>query len=248
MQVTQYDNIDFRKLKRLTGINSSRSVVYKSMSQRKTIYKFFKSISKEKSYNKDKKIEIFSEIDFEPILKAESKIKHNDQLLGHITDYIKNKSIHSLRHLYNLEKMLKILVDVSRKLYEFHNLDGKPVFGDLNFGNIWITEDNRCIFGDFDSYGIYELKADDFPYALYSYCDFMNYDMPYDQYADKLSFMLATFDMIFGRNVLSIGEYTFDEKCEYYEYLKGLKELYLDLKCSHSQLPDVPYLYELIPR
>ena len=47
---------------------------------------------------------------------------------------------------------------------------------------------------------------------------------------------------------MSIGEYAYDEKSEQLKFLKDLKEVFEDLKYTYHTVPDMPYLYELLPK
>ena len=131
-------------------------------------------------------------------------------------------------------------------MQKIHNLEGRPVIGDMNFNNIGIDKNYNHYFFDLDSYGIYNMKPDDVSKVLASYCDYMNYSIEKNQDEDRLSFMLSLFSSIFGKNVYAIGVKEYDEYIEKYPLLQELKDVFLDLKMSYGEIPDLPYLHELV--
>lgn len=58
--------------------------------------------------------------------------------------------------------------------------------------------------------------------------------------------MLALFNNIFDRNILSVDEYIYNCYSEKYDFLYKLKDVFMNLKMSHRGIPDVPYLHEII--
>ena len=63
---------------------------------------------------------------------------------------------------------------------------------------------------------------------------------------DKISFFLALFSSIFNKNIISVSENEYEIKSKQILILEKLKDVFLDLKYSYAEEPDMPYLYEVI--
>lgn len=244
MKNINYFSIDTSKLKSLNV--ESRSNIY--LDDNNTVYKIFKSNDNQLLNNKNKKIDLFSKIDNDFICSPKDKIMEGNLLRGYTYDFIDGCCLYDLINKKNELIFVKSLIETSKKLKEFHNLEGKPVFGDMHFYNVIIDKDLNPHFIDVDSFGIDKYESDDIPVELYTYCTMQNYKIEKNQDYDRLSFMLSLFKVIFKDNILRVSPMDYKFTSRKYEFLdnKKLEDLYFNLRLSHSKIPEVPYIYELI--
>ena len=243
MNIIKKEDIYFDRLDMLHCRQASRSYIY--IQDRELVYKILKNPTSQhkevldifSSYNKDFLIKIKSYI--------MSESKGNMLLDGYQYKYIEGDVLQNFIIKNEPEVYIKVLEETSKKLKEFHSLDGRPVFGDFHFYNIIIDNLLRPHFIDIEDCGVYDYRCNALPNEYLDYCDFKDYPIEKNQSADRLNFMLELFKNIYGRNVLSIGDYTFEESLEKHPELSYLKQIYKELNKDHIGIPDVPYLYQL---
>lgn len=247
MDVISYDDIDFSKLNRLSSKEGACAALYSEKRFKHSMYKLYNDPLLIECKNKEKKLELFSKIsDIDSLSKTTCLINNNNHHVGYISKYINGTNLGDLQESCDIFSILPILLNISADLRKLHFLDQNIVVGDLHFDNIIIDKSRKHYFVDVDSYGIKDFKPDNLPTTLYSYCNYMNYPIKHSKNSDKLSFLLNTFSFIFSKNFVNISEKEFDCNSELLPFLKDIKELFLDLKSSYSEIPDVPYLDEVI--
>ena len=52
--------------------------------------------------------------------------------------------------------------------------------------------------------------------------------------------------MMFDKSLLSVSVKEYDDLSEEYKFLHDLKDVFMDLKSSYGELPDVPYIHTLV--
>ena len=211
------------------------------------IYKILNEKDENILSEKEKKIELFNEFNEEYLLDLDSKIvDENGVFRGFTSKYIKGQS---LKDSFNKKDLLikkKVLLIISKDLERFHNLNGRPVFGDLHFSNLLIDNNYLPHFLDMDSYGISKYKADNVPFSFYTYCDYMNYKLEKSQNTDRINYFLSLIHMMFDKSLISVSVKEYDELSEEYKFLRDLKDVFMDLKSSYGELPDIPYIHTLV--
>lgn len=240
------DKNNIYSYKELQDAEATQSKIFKANG---LIYKMLNEKDEKILEIKEKKLELFDKFDEPYLLDLDSKIvDENDVFRGFSSKYIKGESLLNYKDKLDLLVTKNILLNISEDLERFHKLKGRPVIGDLHFNNILIDKDYKHHFLDIDSYGINHFKAENVPYTYYNYCALMNYDIKKNQNADRVKFFLSLFTLFFGKSLLRIDEKTFDNKASEYEFLKDIKDLFLDLKSSHSEIIEVPYIHELVKK
>ena len=141
---------------------------------------------------------------------------------------------------------LSTLKDASIRLSRLHRDSDRILVGDMHFDNIIIDDKGNNHFIDVESYGIQSLKPSDIPSITYNYYTWMNYYICHSSNMDKISFFLALFSSIFNKNIISVSENEYEIKSKQILILEKLKDVFLDLKYSYAEEPDMPYLYEVI--
>ncbi len=153
------------------------------------------------------KLELFSNFNEEYLLDLDSKIIDKEGILrGFTSKYIKGKVLTDYFNKKDLLVQKKVLLTISKDLERFHNLEGKPVFGDLHFNNIMLDNNFFPRFLDIDSYGIECFKAENVPYSFYVYCDYMNYKIEKNQNTDRINFFLSLIHLFFDKALISVSE------------------------------------------
>ncbi|MBR2712279.1 MAG: hypothetical protein IKE73_01070 [Bacilli bacterium] len=211
------------------------------------IYKILNEKDEDILKGKEEKIELFNEFNEEYMLDIDSKIMDENGIFrGFTSKYIKGKSLKDSFDKKDLLIKKKVLLTISKDLERFHRLDGRPVFGDLHFSNILLDNNYLPHFLDVDSYGIGKHKADNVPFSFYTYCDYMNYKLEKNQNTDRINYFLSIIHMMFDKSLLSVSAKEFDDLSEEYKFLRDLKDVFMDLKSSYGELPDIPYIHTLV--
>lgn len=244
MYYINYKNIDFSKMSKLDDISSTNDIyLYKDK-----IIKIFKKYSKEQLKELEFKIELFDEkTNFEFLSVPNYIIKKDGIITGTISPFIENSfTLNELLHRKSILEELNVIRDISIKLSKLHNSKSKIVVGDMHFDNVIIDNKNNSYFIDVESYGIDTYKPSDIPSITYNYYTWMNYYLQHSDNMDRISFFLALFSTIFDKNIISVSENEYELKMQDITVLSKLKEVFLDLKYSYAEEPDIPYLYEVI--
>ncbi len=240
----KFEDIDFSKLSKLEDVCSTNDVY---LFENKII-KIFKKYKQEELKDLEKKIELLGEKSYFDFLNIpQEKIIKDNKLSGIILPFINNSMIlNELLQRKGIVDSLSILKDASIRLSRLHRDSDKILVGDMHFDNIIIDGKGNNNFIDVESYGIQSLKPSDIPSITYNYCTWMNYYICHSSNMDKISFFLALFSSIFNKNIISVSENEYEIKSEQILILEKLKDVFLDLKYSYAEEPDMPYLYEVI--
>lgn len=237
-----YNDIDFSKLSKLDDVCSTNDVyLYDD-----TIIKIFKKYKKEDLKTLESKLELLEEkSNIEFLNLPQSSIKKDGNLVGITLPFINNSmTLNELLQRKGILESMGMLKDASVKLSKLHR--EKIIIGDMHFDNIITDIENTNHFIDVESYGISNYKPIDMPSITYNYYAWMNYYIHQNSNMDKISFFLALFSSIFNKNIISVSENEYEIKSKQLPMLIKLKDIFLDLKYSYSEEPDMPYLYEVI--
>ncbi len=245
------DDIDFKKFQIINKEIASKSTIFWDVYNNKFYKIFNESVNlspdnmkileqKEEKMSAFKKIE---GIDF--VSQATKLISNKDYVIGYQADYINAKRLYEI-DTNNIKKLFIILSKISYHLMLLHHKNGNPVIGDLHFDNFLVDSNGNDYFTDYDSYGINGIEVDNFSKALTSYCDTMNYQIYDDESYDRLSFMLALFQMIFDNLITKINNKDFLKITRLYPVFEKLEEVFITLKSSYNFIPDIPYFHEII--
>lgn len=240
-----YSSIDFDSIKRLKGVLATNYIylnddkLYKIFNEKRLLLEEIESINS--------KIDLFDKIkDLDFLIIPNRKIMDNNNLKGIETKYLKNSlTLNDYIFKNGITKSLENIYDASKKLCKMHNNEAKIIVGDMHFDNILVSN-GKNYYIDTEGYGIYGTKPIFIPAVTNTFYDWMNYKLETDKNMDKVSFWLAFFGSIFEKNVISVGEYTYDTYAEKIEILKQIKDIYLDLKYTYNLIPDMPYFSEVI--
>ena len=242
MEIIDYNNINFDKLKKLENILCTNDIYVDG----NKIYKIFNQKDNELN-NILEKLKLFESIYLDYFIVPKEIIFKDGNFIGIITRYIKKSdTFGNLSYKNGILSIIENLIDVSYKLKSLHYMSDRIVVGDMHFNNIIVDKDNKNYFIDTEGYGIRDYKPSDIPSITYNFYNWMNYYPKKDRNMDRISFILSFLELIFQKNVMSISEYSYDEKSEQIKILKDLKDVYLDLKYTYYDVPTVPYLHEII--
>ncbi|MBQ1496268.1 MAG: hypothetical protein IIZ40_02815 [Bacilli bacterium] len=247
MNTIDYNAFDKDKLVKYSPIMFSRNKFYLD---KDSIYKVFDENKIEERKRAEKVIDYFSDIDTDYIVNADNKIVKDDTMIMYGSKYINGLSLRELIEEKGMLKCMKYIINASKKLEEFHNLDDNSIMGDIHFGNIMVDSNDKLFFIDHDSYGIKDIKPETYSIYLYRYfnnieCKSLK-DSDYSKDLDRLAFLLSVLNLTFKREVYMTRSLLYDDKKDEYPYLKDLKEIYLDIKNGYKDGTKVPYIHELI--
>lgn len=247
MERINFSSINFSKLQRLQFEEGKNAKLYTNKHFKRELYKIYNQPNLTENIEKEKKLEIFSKVDgIDGLVKPIALIHDDSNHIGYTTKFIDSLKLSDMKIKDNDGEILSILVKASNDLKKMHNNKQNIIVGDLHFDNIIVDRKQNPHFIDIDSYGIGEYKPNNLPNTLYSYCDYMNYDIKYSKSMDRLSFMLNTFCFIFDKNFVNISLNEYDEKTYELPFLRNMRELFIDMKNSYSEAPDVGYLDDII--
>ena len=240
----KFEDIDFSKLSKLEDVCSTNDVY---LFENKII-KIFKKYKQEELKDLEKKIELLGEKSYFDFLNIpQEKIIKDNKLSGIVLPFINNSmTLNELLQRKGIVDSLSTLKDASIRLSRLHRDSDRILVGDMHFDNIIIDDKGNNHFIDVESYGIQSLKPSDIPSITYNYYTWMNYYICHSSNMDKISFFLALFSSIFNKNIISVSENEYEIKSKQILILEKLKDVFLDLKYSYAEEPDMPYLYEVI--
>lgn len=247
MEKLEFKNLDLSKLQKLEGVLCSNKLYINN----EYLYKIFnlEIVDENQVCEIKRKISLFDNVNLDFLVTPEKCFYDVDVLKCVVSKFIKNsETINALVVRKGILYTLDNIIDASKKLQKLHYCGKNIVVGDMHFDNIIVDDKNNVYFIDTEGYGIGDFKPTFIPNVTSSFYDWMNYRQKRDINMDKVSFLLSFFGVIFEKNIMSIGEYTYDEKSEKLTFLKDLKEVYEDLKYTYHEVPDMPYLYELLPK
>ncbi len=241
MKKITLNDLNFKKLKLLTN-KTSESIIYYD---KNNIYKLFTDINKVFLKEKQEKLEYLEQCYLpENFLKPHLIIMDNSLCVGCVAPY--KKSNH-LNNVNMLNIYLKHCYLVSHDLQIVHNHNPQIAFADVHGRNILIHKLSHY-FCDIDGCFIKDLKV--------SYCVSNNYDNYLDDYnikeevvnqnSDKVQLYIMLFFKIFHKNIYYISESEYLEKMKGIPILKDLYSVFKTLQNPLHEVPEVPYLHELI--
>lgn len=242
MECINYSDIDFDSLKRLyVPANSSDLYVDED---NKEIYKiFYENFSSDK-IEKLKSLEKIKNIDF--LVVPHTLIIKDEYLRGCVSKYIDGITLSKLSDKISIYIFTLMLINISRNLEHLHNIGEKVVVGDFHTKNIEIDENLKHYFIDTDSYGILSYSPETYSNIIYRYYRFLSCRISYNINMDKISLLFSLFEQVFNRHIIDISSYDFASKMEKFPFLENFKPVYLQLLYSSFEVPNVPYLHEII--
>lgn len=247
MEKLEFNKLDLNKLQELEGVLCSNKLYIDN----EYLYKIFnlEIVDEDQVDEIKRKISLFDSINLDFLVTPEKCFYDGDTLKCVASKFIKNsETINDLAIRKGVSYALDNIIDASKKLRKLHYCGKNIVVGDMHFDNIIVDDKNKVYFIDVEGYGIEDFKPTFIPNVTSSFYDWMNYRQKRDMNMDRVSFLLSLFGVVFEKNIMSIGEYTYDEKSEQLTFLKDLKEVFEDLKYIYHTVPDMPYLYELLPK
>lgn len=247
LEKLEFNNLNLNKLQELKDVLCSNKLYIDN----EYLYKIFNlEIVDESQVDEIKrKISLFDSVNLDFLVTPEKCFYDGDTLKCVASKFIKNsETINDLAIRKGVSYALDNIIDASKKLRKLHYCGKNIVVGDMYFDNIIVDDKNKVFFIDVEGYGIEDFKPTFIPNVTSGFYDWMNYRQKRDINMDKVSFLLSLFGVVFEKNIMSIGEYAYDEKSEQLTFLKDLKEVFEDLKYTYHTVPDMPYLYELLPK
>ena len=218
------------------------------LNERKEIFKIFKDKNIDVLDRREKVLDAYEKIDSDYISKATTKIMKNDVLIGYGSKFLDGDKMSTLIKKRGMLTELKDIIELSKRIERIHNNEGNPVIGDINFDNIIVEGDNNPIFINQEDFGINGIKPETISSELYHYCTVKDYDMNISQDSDRLALLLAFFYKTFGRNVIQMREFMYNDYKFLYPYLEDCKEVYEDIISNHKEMPKVPYLHSILKK
>ena len=238
MDIINYSDIDFNRLDKYNQGRFSKSDFY--LLDRESLYKIFNKESEEKK----EVLEAFNDLDKDYLSKTKSLII-DEKLKGYVSKFYEADNLSNLINKKGLLKMMKIILETSKKLEDLHNSNGYPIVGDMHFGNIIVDSNNNPIFVDLDSFGINNISPECIPGVTSNYLSYTYNSIQKNQDIDRLSFLLNLFNKIFKRNILMLDNSVYKDYIYQYPFLESLYNEFIKLKYS-SGIPDIPYLHYVL--
>ena len=245
MNIIDYSQENISSYKELQRAYASTSKIYKAHGM---IYKMLYESDIDVLKEKEEKLELFSSIDKDYLLTLDSKIMDHNILKGYTSYFIKGNHLDDVFSSLDIETQKEILLKLSSTLKDFHEISGRPVFGDLHFKNILLDSSYFIHFLDIDSYGIYDYKADFLPAFMYYYCQSLDYKILKNQNTDRICLYTSLLHTIFKKSIFSISDSEYENMCLKYPYLKDMEELWYLLTHRYKSLPEFPYVHQLIKK
>ena len=249
MNLIRISSINFETLERLNIKNSAESTLYVNKSH-KTLYKIYSS-NVDRGYKK--RVLMFMELfgELPHVIKPDTVIRADvgSAVEGCAMRYIdKSIELKSFFSKYESNELLfHILIEISKTLKTIH--DREIIYGDLNFRNILLDNNLKHYFCDFDSLSI----NGDFCSISNLLNDYINYqDMSINrlllsQNTDRLTMYLYFLGLLSDNDKRIVTDYKYCELKELFPFLERSKSVFEQIKCKTGQIPEIPYLHEIIP-
>lgn len=248
METVDLRSIDPTKLFLMDPDMHSESTIYTDYTH---IYKIFEEISVGLSRRKEAKVDYLARMNEKHgLVLPNQKIIYRDTntriFLGYRAKYINGVTLFEIQHRINDYEYFELLSRISREVKSIHNENDRFVFGDLNFNNILVNSELDFFFIDLDGCSIGNLKNERISAIISEYMGFRNKYLKINRNLDRLTFFLYVLDYIFGRAIFEVSLYEYDEKTEIYEFLKDIKDLFIELNRTDRLIPYIPYTFEYI--
>ena len=240
MEILDVRDIDFAKLEILDILSSEGSLYFND----NLFYKFYDNLTNLEL--KEKKLILLND-DYHRLnaIIPHILIKNKQLLSGCAMKYVKDAS--SLIEYKENDNYIELLYDVSLSLIKIHNDPRNIVIGDLHFNNIIVDKNKKHYFIDFDSCMIDNIPQNRLPNSLLSYAKSRGY-FAFDVSCntDRFCMILSFIHSLFDKSIDSLSLYDYDEKAEQIHTLKNLREYVIEIRKAYNNIPDVPYLHEVI--
>jgi len=172
-----------------------------------------------------------------------------EKMVGYSMPYIDGKTLKEFYQENNILEFIRVLIEVSKRLETIHKDERNIVISDFQFNNIMLDSINNPYFIDMDSFKVGNLKTNCYSsnLALYARNRKVKQVSSYlSKETDKISFILSFLGMIFNDYIDNITLYEYDKKSESIEFLKDLRQSFIELKDKNIFIPNVPYMHEVI--
>lgn len=260
MEKIYLDDINLRRLRKVTGVDHRESTLFHNKT---TIYKIYDDLDEYKLGRKQRKIELLGDGESLPItMMPKSKIFSRipiemfsrtpiEIFEGVGMDYISSQTLYKkFRRNKDTVLLFGILDTVSRSVMQIHQDPRNIVISDLHAQNIIVDRDYNPYIVDIDSCKIDGIKNDTAPVGLKNYLSKRGLyislsELETTSNTDRFCLLIMALDMLFHKNFDKISLYEYDEKSEEIETLKNMRELVVELQTS-SIMPELPYFHELI--
>lgn len=241
MEVINYNELDFSKLKKL-DVLSSESDIYTDK-DKKHVYKIFKTdLAIYELTLKSEKLKLLENKKMMNSIVVPSAKIVGRSLVGIREDYIDGVDLCDAKESYTDKQLLSVLLNISKDLEQMHK--DKIIVSDLNFGNIRLDKQMNHHFLDVLSYSIDKIPPNAISYILSEYLKKHKKNISPSKNTDKISYLMLAIQLFTDKCFFDITDYDFDKKAEQIKDLELLREMYEDLR--NYYVKDVPYLHELI--
>lgn len=231
--------------KPLENAFASESDVYHD---NKYFYKIYKNAKKYILDRKELKVNMLEGYDLKNVILPKGKIKINKKFRGFFTDYIKKSyPLYNFKYINNsITDFLNIIKNSSITLRNIH--ESEIIVSDLSFDNIIFDLNGNHYFIDIDSCALNNVASDRIPLITSDYMNYRNCSYEIDYNFDRLSIILYTYFSFFEKEIQNVSEKEYDEVSEKIKTLKNMKFIFLELKKRYKDLPEFPYIDELIEK
>lgn len=240
-------DINLNDLEKIKCESSSEAFLYRDGN---LLYKMYKNAQSKKVQRKIFKLLILNDGDkIENTIIPDGLVLDSSFLLGSRMIFINSASsvYRFTDYEKSVRKYLNLINNISQTLKTIHSDPRNIIVGDLNFNNILFDKNMNHYFIDFDSCMVDGIAADRIPMILKNYAKKRgDYKFEINTDTDKLSLMLNTLYVIFGRHIDLVSMREYDEKAERLTTLRNAREFVELIKKDNQSIPEVPYIDELI--
>ena len=242
MDLINIKELEFDKMK-LKPQQGTQSLVYDAGD---ICIKIFNSLSDEERKKTMKKLQEMDGITIDGVLFPLDLIVENGLLKGYTMHNFKN-SINMFDFYGSVKKVncknifnaIKKASEIVRKLH-----DNNIIVQDLSFDNILVNKDENIVFTDIDSCRYKDYSSPYYSLLLYEYTNgFQNCNFPSSKEVDKLSLILATFQIIFINEIQRVTSRQYNHLSKKLNTLNNMRP-YTNLEIS--SINDLPYVDSLL--
>ena len=176
-------------------------------------------------------------------------IVKDNELYGYVMNYFNNsQSLYSKfsTDIVDCKELFIYLTRASEILRNLH--ENKIIYKDLNFGNILVNNDGDVVFGDLDGCCYKDYTTLFISAILNRFFKYREENILITENLDRISMLLSLIYLLYCQELQEISKLKYRSLSQYINTLENLKKYNYLLLNKLKNIPEIPYLDELIDK
>lgn len=246
MKEIELTSINFETLKKFKDTEAQESVIYHD---NKKVYKLYQNFNMYDLIIRELHVDEISKVTNLKIAQPLEKIINNDFFCGCTMELKKGITLSRFEQNHSISELKDKLIDISEELERIHLSNKKIILGDINYNNIIVDETKDDFsFIDIDGAGIKRIEPMAISFPLYEYLELRDVVYKGKQNYDRLAFLLAFYQTVFGKSFDDIKEDEFERKTDEIPFLNRSRYDFKVLKKKNKTIKEVPYFHDIFSK